>query len=30
MVWFVENYPKSRKILQENPNYKEKFKNNFL
>jgi len=26
MVWFVENYPKSKKIMQENPDYQYEFK----
>ncbi len=26
LVWFVENYPDSVKIMKENPNYQEKFK----
>ena len=26
LVWFVENYPKSRKIMQENPDYQYNFR----
>lgn len=26
MVWFVENYPKSKKIMKENPDYQYRFK----
>ncbi len=26
MVWFLENYPDSAKIMRENPNYQERFK----
>lgn len=26
MVWFVENYPKSAKIMKENPEYQQKFR----
>jgi len=26
MVWFIENYPKSIKILKENPDYQKRFK----
>ena len=26
MVWFVENYPESVKIMKENPEYQERFK----
>jgi uncharacterized protein len=26
MVWFIENYPKSKRIMKENPNYQYKFK----
>jgi predicted glycosyltransferase len=26
MIWFVENYPKSKKLMNENPNYQLKFK----
>jgi len=26
MVWFIENYPKSEKIMKENPDYQDKFK----
>ena len=26
MVWFIENYPNSKKIMQENPNYQYKFR----
>jgi len=25
-VWFIENYPKSKKIMKENPNYQNRFK----
>jgi hypothetical protein len=26
MVWFVENYPASVKIMEENPEYQERFR----
>jgi predicted glycosyltransferase len=26
MVWFIENYPKSAKIMKENPDYQYRFK----
>lgn len=26
MVWFVENYPESAKIMKENPEYQKRFK----
>jgi hypothetical protein len=26
LVWFVENYPKSEKIMRENPDYQYNFK----
>ena len=26
LVWFIENYPESRKILKDNPNYQFRFK----
>ena len=26
MVWFIENYPESRRIMQENPDYQYRFK----
>ena len=26
MIWFIENYPESHKIMQENPDYQERFK----
>ena len=26
MVWFIENYPKSKKIMKENPDFQNKFK----
>jgi hypothetical protein len=26
MVWFIENYPESAKIMKENPNYQNRFK----
>jgi len=26
LVWFIENYPKSKKIMKENPNYQNRFK----
>jgi hypothetical protein len=26
LIWFIENYPESRKIMQENPDYQWKFK----
>jgi len=26
MVWFVENYPKSKKIMKENPDFQYRFK----
>ena len=26
MVWFIENYPESVKIMKENPEYQERFK----
>jgi len=26
MVWFVENYPESAKIMKENPGYQYRFK----
>lgn len=26
MVWFVENYPQSAKIMKENPNFQNRFK----
>lgn len=26
MVWFIENYPESVKIMKENPDYQNKFK----
>jgi hypothetical protein len=26
MVWFIENYPKSAKTMQKNPDYQLKFK----
>jgi predicted glycosyltransferase len=26
MVWFIENYPRSVKIMKENPDYQERFK----
>ena len=26
LVWFIENYPKSKKIMQENPDYQMRFK----
>lgn len=26
LVWFVENYPKSKKIIKENPDYQNRFK----
>jgi hypothetical protein len=26
MVWFVENYPESFKIMKENPDYQERFR----
>lgn len=26
MVWFVENYPQSKQIMQENPNYQDRFR----
>ncbi|MFK5982660.1 MAG: DUF354 domain-containing protein [Flavobacteriaceae bacterium] len=26
LVWFIENYPKSKQIMKENPNYQNKFK----
>ena len=25
-IWFIENYPESKKIMQENPGYQERFK----
>ena len=25
-IWFIENYPKSKKIMKKNPNYQDKFK----
>jgi len=25
LVWLIENYPKSKSILKENPNYQYKF-----
>jgi|GEM_PF-71140 len=28
MVWFIENYPNSKKIMNENPEYQNKFKSN--
>jgi hypothetical protein len=28
MVWFIENYPESKRIMKENPDYQYKFKNN--
>lgn len=27
LSWFIENYPNSPKVLRENPNYQDKFKN---
>ncbi len=29
MVWFIESYPESKRILKENPDYQYKFKLNF-
>ena len=26
LVWFIENYPESKKIMQENPDYQMRFK----
>jgi uncharacterized protein len=26
MVWFIENYPESAKIMKENPDYQKRFK----
>ena len=26
MVWFIENFPESHKIMKKNPNYDERFK----
>ena len=26
LIWFIENYPESHKIMQENPDYQERFK----
>jgi len=26
MVWLIKNYPKSAKIMRENPDYQERFK----
>jgi len=26
LVWFIENYPESAKIMKENPDYQYKFK----
>ena len=26
MVWFIENYPKSKKIMKDNPDYQLRFK----
>jgi hypothetical protein len=28
LVWFVENYPKSKKIMRETPDYQYNFRNN--
>ncbi len=30
MVWFFENYPESLKIMKENPNYQDRFKNTLM
>ena len=30
MVWFIENYPESAKVMRENPDYQFRFMNNRL